>query len=92
MRPACERAALVGHSFGSLIALEAAARAQERVTHLALVGTAYPMKVSPALLETSLHEPMKAIDMVNVFSHSHAGAAALRAGPGHLAVRRLAWR
>ena len=42
------RAALVGHSWGSLIALEAAARLQERVSHLALVGTAFPMKVSPA--------------------------------------------
>ena len=31
MRPACKQAALVGHSFGSLIALEAAARAPERV-------------------------------------------------------------
>ncbi|MCB2037604.1 MAG: alpha/beta fold hydrolase, partial [Ottowia sp.] len=42
-----EQAALVGHSFGSLIALEAAARAPAQVSHLALVGTAYPMKVSP---------------------------------------------
>ena len=48
------------------------------------------MKVSPALLDNSLNAPMKAIDMVNVFSHSHAGAAALRARSGHLAVRRLA--
>src|SRR5690606_12779689 len=37
-----QRAALVGHSWGSLIALEAAARLGERVTHLALVGTAFP--------------------------------------------------
>jgi pimeloyl-ACP methyl ester carboxylesterase len=40
------QAALVGHSMGSLIALEAAARAPQRVTHLALLGTAYPMKVA----------------------------------------------
>ena len=65
-----ERAALVGHSFGSLIALEAASRAPERVSHLVMVGTAYPMKVSPALLEASLNEPNKAIAMVNTFSHS----------------------
>ena len=51
MPPASTQAALVGHSFGSLIALEAAATAPERVSHLALVGTAYPMKVSPALLD-----------------------------------------
>src|SRR4029079_924696 len=40
------RAALVGHSMGSLIALEAAARAPDRVAQLVMVGTAYPMKVS----------------------------------------------
>jgi pimeloyl-ACP methyl ester carboxylesterase len=41
-----ERAALVGHSMGSLIALEAAARAPQRVSHLAMLGTAFPMTVS----------------------------------------------
>ena len=49
-----ERAALVGHSWGSLIALEAAARLKERITRLVLVGTAFPMYVSPALIEASL--------------------------------------
>ena len=38
-------AAIVGHSMGSLIALEAAARAPECVSRLVMVGTAYPMKV-----------------------------------------------
>ena len=65
-----QRAALVGHSWGSLIALEAAARLQERISHLALVGTAYPMKVSPALIEAALNTPEKALRMVNVFSRS----------------------
>ena len=65
-----QRAALVGHSWGSLIALETAARLKQRITHLGLVGTAYPMKVSPALLESSLNEPMTALKMVNVFSRS----------------------
>ncbi|MFI8617948.1 alpha/beta fold hydrolase [Acidovorax sp. NPDC077693] len=65
-----QRAALVGHSFGSLIALEAAARLGTRVSHLVLVGTAYPMKVSPALIDAALNEPEKALRMVNVFSRS----------------------
>lgn len=65
-----QRAALVGHSFGSLIALEAAARLGERVSHLVLVGTAYPMKVSPALIDAALNEPERALRMVNVFSRS----------------------
>ena len=76
------QAALVGHSFGSLIALEAAGLAPERVTRLAMVGTAYPMKVSPALLESSLNEPGKAIDMVNVFSHSMLAPPPSALGPG----------
>lgn len=77
-----EKAALVGHSFGSLIALEAAARASARVSHLVLVGTAFPMKVSPALLESSLGQPFKAIDMVNTFSHSTLAPPPSALGPG----------
>ena len=76
------KAALVGHSFGSLIALEAAARAPRRVSHLVMVGTAYPMKVSPLLLENSISQPMKAIDMVNTFSHSTLAPPPSTLGPG----------
>lgn len=65
-----KQAALVGHSMGSLIALETAFRAPDRVGRLALVGTAYPMKVSNALLDASLNEEQRAIDMVNIWSHT----------------------
>ncbi|MFC5460708.1 alpha/beta fold hydrolase [Massilia niabensis] len=64
------RALLVGHSMGSLIALETAHRAPERVRALALLGTTYPMKVSDALLATSRDDEAAAIDMVNIWSHS----------------------
>lgn len=77
-----QKAALVGHSFGALVALEAAARAPERITRIALVGVAFPMKVSPALLENAQHAPMKAIDMVNVFSHSLLAPPPSALGPG----------
>jgi len=77
-----ERAALVGHSMGSLIALEAAARAPERITHLAMLGTAYPMKVSAALLDMARDNPLKAIDMTNAFSHSGFAAKPSYPGPG----------
>ena len=77
-----QRAALVGHSWGSLIALEAAARLKERITHLVLVGTAFPMKVSPVLIETSLTDPMKALTMINVFSRSTLAAPPSALGPG----------
>ena len=76
------QAALVGHSMGSLIALEAAARAPQRVSRLVMVGMAYPMKVSEALLATARDEPMKAIDRVNVFSHSTHAAKPSHPGPG----------
>jgi pimeloyl-ACP methyl ester carboxylesterase len=76
------QAALVGHSFGSLAAMEAAARAPDRITHLAMVGTAYPMKVSAALLDASLNDPMKAIEMDNVFSHSTLAPPPSGLGPG----------
>jgi pimeloyl-ACP methyl ester carboxylesterase len=75
-------AALVGHSLGSLIALEAAARSPGRVTHLALVGTAYPMTVSPALLDGALNDPQRAITMVNNFSHSLLAPPPSSLGPG----------
>ncbi len=77
-----QQAALVGHSFGSLIALETAARAPKRVSHLILVGCAYPMKVSPVLLENSVSKPMLAIDLVNSFSHSTLAPPPSTLGPG----------
>jgi pimeloyl-ACP methyl ester carboxylesterase len=76
------KASLVGHSMGSLIALEAAARTPAKAEALVMVGTAYPMKVSEALLETARTAPLKAIDMVNVFSHSTMAAKPSHPGPG----------
>ena len=77
-----QHAALVGHSWGSLIALQAAADLKDRITHAVLVGTAFPMKVSPALIEASLNEPMKALKMVNVFSRATLAAPPSALGPG----------
>ncbi len=77
-----ERAALVGHSWGSLIALEAASRLKARATHLVLVGTAYPMKVSAVLLDAALNQPLKGIEMINIFSRSTLAAPPSALGPG----------
>ena len=77
-----QQAALVGHSWGSLIAMEAAARLAHRISHLVLIGTASPMKVSPALIEASQSDPEKAMRMVNVFSRSTLAAPPSALGPG----------
>jgi pimeloyl-ACP methyl ester carboxylesterase len=68
-----ERASLVGHSMGALVALEAAARAPERVERLALVGVAAKMPVHPDLLAAAEANDHAAIDMVSLWS---LGAAA----------------
>ncbi|MCC6658150.1 MAG: alpha/beta hydrolase, partial [Rhodocyclaceae bacterium] len=69
-----KQAALVGHSMGSLISLEAAARFADRIAKIALVGTAVPMPVSEALLAAARDTRPKAEGMVNVWSHGPRGA------------------
>jgi len=76
------QAAWVGHSMGSLIALEAAGRAPERASRLVMVATAYPMKVSPALLELSRNDPLAAIDLVTSLSYSTLAPKPAYPGPG----------
>lgn len=76
------RAALVGHSMGSLIALETVHQAPDRVTRLALLGSTFPMKVSDVLLDTSRDNEPAAIDMVNIFSHSTMAQKPSCPGPG----------
>ncbi|MEO5880859.1 MAG: alpha/beta hydrolase [Caldimonas sp.] len=77
-----DEAVLVGHSMGSLIALEAAARAPARVERLVMVATAYPMAVSPALLEAGEQDPLAAIDSVNALSISTMAGKPSYPGPG----------
>ena len=76
------RVALVGHSLGSLIALEAAARLGERASALAMVGTAYPMKVSAALLQLALDDPLRGMKLVNQLSISGHASKPSHPGPG----------
>ncbi len=66
---------LVGHSMGSLIALELARRLGSRIAGVALVGSAFPMKVSEALLAATHDDPAQAMQMINVWSHATSIAA-----------------
>jgi pimeloyl-ACP methyl ester carboxylesterase len=86
------RAALVGHSMGSLIALETALRHGPRVTKLALVGTAAPMPVSDAFIAAAREEPPVGQDMEAVWGHSRLAQLASSPVPGQSllsASRRL---
>lgn len=76
------QAALVGHSMGSLIALETAARHPQRLTKLVLIGSVVPMPVSEALLDASKANDHVAYDMINVFSHSAAAQMGGNRVPG----------
>ena len=61
------KAKLVGHSMGSLIALETSARHPDKVSGLSLIGTAAAMTVGPDLLKAAEVNNPDAIDMVSIW-------------------------
>lgn len=67
-----ERAALVGHSLGSLVVLETAGRHPRRASHLALLATSAPMPVSDALLSAAASDEELAYAMITQWSFSEA--------------------
>jgi pimeloyl-ACP methyl ester carboxylesterase len=77
-----KQAMIVGHSMGSLIALDCAARHPDRVAKIALLATAYPMKVSADLLEATKSDEPLAQDMVNIWSHLAYAQYPNNPGPG----------
>jgi pimeloyl-ACP methyl ester carboxylesterase len=76
------RAALVGHSMGALIALEAAARHPNRVASLGLLGAAAKMPVHPDLLAAANANSHKAIDMVSLWSLGANATMGCNVAPG----------
>ena len=65
-----EKASLVGHSMGALVALECAASRPERVERLAMLGVTYPMKVSEAFLDAARRNDQAAYDMETIWGHA----------------------
>ncbi|MEO8204328.1 MAG: alpha/beta hydrolase [Betaproteobacteria bacterium] len=64
------KASVVGHSMGSLIALECAARHPARIGKVALLGTAFPMNVSDAFLDAAKANDQSAYDMETIWGHA----------------------
>jgi pimeloyl-ACP methyl ester carboxylesterase len=65
-----QRAALCGHSMGALAALDAAARAPDRVERIALLGASVPMPVSESLLEAAKANDHAAYELITGWSFS----------------------
>jgi pimeloyl-ACP methyl ester carboxylesterase len=77
------KARLVGHSLGSLVALEAAARHPDRVDSLALIGTATAMPVSEALLSAARTNSHDAIAMMTIWGFGHRAGLGGSLSPGN---------
>ena len=70
------RVVVVGHSMGSLAAVELAARQPDRVEAAVLVGTGFPMAVAEPLLEAARANDHLAVEMVTTWGlspQSHIG-------------------
>ena len=76
------RAAVVGHSMGSLIAYTFALARGDAVTALVLLGTSVPMPVSAALLDAAADNDHAAYEMANTWSHSTRGSLGGNPVPG----------
>lgn len=65
-----EKFCIVGHSMGSLVALECAAKQPARVERIALLGTAYPMKVGAEFLDAAKRDHVDAFAMSTIWGHA----------------------
>lgn len=76
------QAALVGHSMGSLVALECAARHGGKVRALALVGAAAAMPVHPDLLDAAGANDRSAYDAITYWGFSRPAQLGRDQAPG----------
>ncbi len=74
-----DQLAVIGHSMGSLVALECAARAPARIRAIAMLAVAFPMKVSAPFLDAARDDPPAAWAMHTIWGHSQG--VALRGDP-----------
>ena len=62
------KAVVVGHSMGSLVALDLSARFSDITSGLVMIGTTFPMQVSDSLLKYSAKNDPRAYELINRFS------------------------
>jgi len=77
-----DKASVVGHSMGSLVALECAARHPARIERIALLAACYPMKVTEAFLQAAKENRRDAHDMLNIWGHASRVALGGNPNPG----------
>jgi pimeloyl-ACP methyl ester carboxylesterase len=77
-----EKADIVGHSMGSLVALEFSVRHPQRAARSVLIGTALPMPVADVLLNAARDNEPKAAAMINAWSYSSSGQIGGNTVPG----------
>jgi pimeloyl-ACP methyl ester carboxylesterase len=75
-------AALIGHSMGGAIALEAAAALGDRIARLALLGTAASIPVHRDLLAAAGEDPDRAYQMMTGWGHDHRAKIGGNPAPG----------
>ena len=63
-------ASVVGHSMGSLVALEFAARHAAQCERIALIAVGYPMKVAAPFLDAARNNDYAAFDMHTIWGHA----------------------
>ena len=76
------RTSVVGHSMGSLVAVEFAARYPAQCERIALIATGYPMKVAEPFLEAARRNDYAAFDMQTIWGHSPQVALGSNPNPG----------
>lgn len=77
-----EEHVVVGHSMGSLIAWDWAAKHPDQCRKLVLLGTSMPMPVTDQLLNSAKENEDASFEMANTWSHSRRGKLGFNRNPG----------